>query len=55
MKRKRQQQEERRRRTADLNMVDERKRLGVAGRGCGPFLGSVVIVLAAAALWVGPR
>lgn len=56
MKRKQQQRIERRRRTAELNLVDEGKRLNVARRGCGPFFSTLLIAIAAAALlWVGPH
>ena len=56
MKRKQQQRIERRRRTAELNLVDDGKRLNVARRGCGPFFGAILVAVAATALlWVGPH
>lgn len=46
MKRKQPPPEERRRPTAELNLVDEPKRLNVRRRGCGPFFGSLLLLAA---------
>ncbi len=54
MKRKQAPREERRRKTAELNLVEDSKRLNVTRRGCASFFGSLlVLAIAAAAFWAG--
>jgi len=48
MKRKQPQKEERRRPHAELNLLEESRRLNVRRRGCGPFTGSFLLLAAAA-------
>jgi hypothetical protein len=56
MKRKQPQNEERRRRQAELNLLEESRRLNVRRRGCGPFTGSLLLLAAAAvSLGLGVR
>lgn len=54
MKRKQPPREERRRRLAELNLVDEPKRLKVNRRGCASLFGSILtLVVAGLASWAG--
>ena len=54
MKRKQPPREERRRRLAELNLVDEPKRLSAQRRGCASLFGSLfVVVLAGLTIWAG--
>ena len=48
MKRKQQPKEDRRRRQAELNLLEEGRRLNVRRRGCGPFTGTLLLLAAAA-------
>lgn len=54
MKRKQPPREERRRRLAELNMLEENKRLNVPRRGCASLFGSVLVVaVVGLASWAG--
>jgi hypothetical protein len=54
LKRKQPPPEERRRKTAELNLLEDSKRLKVTRRGCASFFGSLLaLAVAAAAFWAG--